>query len=121
MAHEPPFLDDFLLTLCVVSSAMSPTVSMTFGILSISAVYGLCACNLTLVVDCIKSIVVMPPNLLLNKKPCGGSVLPCSVCSLDVDIKECGFHFVPSCASVNATGVTFNCNKAPNRGCWSAS
>lgn len=68
MAHEPPFLDDFLLTLCVVSSAMSPTVSMTFGILSISAVYGLCACNLTLVVDCIKSIVVMPPNLLLNKK-----------------------------------------------------
>lgn len=79
MAYEP-LLGNFLVTVGVASSAVLPAVSMTHGILSISVVYGLCACNLlTLVSYCIKSIVMMSPNLLINKKPCGGSILPCYV------------------------------------------
>lgn len=83
----------------------------------------------TLVSDCICVVIAkraMPPKFL-NNKPCGGSVSACFtalyrfeyfaqyVCHLFIR-KDSVFtpHFINSCASVNATGVIVNCNKAPD-------
>lgn len=65
---------------------------------------------------------------------CIASAAFCSVYSLDVEneMNDASvvffFHFITSCASVNATGVTVNSNKAPDgllefvlvTGCFSA-
>lgn len=80
----------------------------------------------------------MPPNLVINEKPCGGPMLACFIScvasaaafrsdySLDVENETKDvlasfffffFHFITSCASVEATDVTVSCNKAPDRGC----